>query len=220
MFDIGFPELVLIAIVGLLVIGPERLPETLRTLGLWLGRMRRSFTTVKAEIEKEIGMDEVKRQLHNESIMDEMKRIEAEVKNTASTVQASINDGVKAMDSSLDTSSLKTSSLDTSSLDTTGIDTPIIDPAGADPAAGFNPAAGAQPGGTHVDIADTIAAQDNVVPARKDLPVSKDATTTNDALEKVEQVAGSQVEQAQVEIPLPAQSQESIAVADEKARNV
>ncbi len=98
MFDIGFPELVLIAIVGLLVIGPERLPEALRTLGLWLGRMRRSFTTVKAEIEKEIGMDEVRRQLHNEAIMDEMKRIESEVKNTANTVQASINDGVKAME--------------------------------------------------------------------------------------------------------------------------
>ena len=52
MFDIGFPELVLIAVVALLVIGPERLPEALRTLGLWLGRMRRSFTAVKAEIEK------------------------------------------------------------------------------------------------------------------------------------------------------------------------
>jgi sec-independent protein translocase protein TatB len=83
MFDIGFPELVLIAVVGLLVIGPERLPEALRTLGLWLGRMRRSFVSVKNEIEKEIGMDEVRRQLHNEAVMDEMKRIEAEVRATA-----------------------------------------------------------------------------------------------------------------------------------------
>lgn len=82
MFDIGFPELLLVAIVGLLVIGPERLPEALRTLGLWLGRMRRSFTTVKADIEREIGMDEVRRQLHNEAVMDEMKRIEREVKET------------------------------------------------------------------------------------------------------------------------------------------
>ena len=83
MFDIGGLELLLIAIVGLLVIGPERLPETLRMLGLWLGRLRRSFTSVKAEIEKEIGMDEVRRQLHNESVMEEMKRIEAEVTDTA-----------------------------------------------------------------------------------------------------------------------------------------
>ena len=83
MFDIGFPELMLVAIVGLLVIGPERLPEALRTLGLWLGRMRRSFTTVKTEVEREIGMDEVRRQLHNEAVMDEMKRIERQVKDTA-----------------------------------------------------------------------------------------------------------------------------------------
>ncbi len=82
MFDIGFPELLLVAIVGLLVIGPERLPEALRTLGLWLGRMRRSFTTVKTDIEREIGMDEVRRQLHNEAVMDEMKRIEREVQET------------------------------------------------------------------------------------------------------------------------------------------
>jgi sec-independent protein translocase protein TatB len=90
MFDVGFPELVLIAVVGLLVIGPERLPEALRTLGLMLGRMRRSFVSVKNEIEKEIGMDEVRRQLHNEAVMDEMKRIENEVRSSADA--AAIND--------------------------------------------------------------------------------------------------------------------------------
>ena len=75
-------ELLLVAFVALLVIGPERLPETLRTLGLWLGRLTRSFNSVKSEIEKEIGMDEIRRQLHNESVMAEMKRIEEEVKNS------------------------------------------------------------------------------------------------------------------------------------------
>lgn len=102
MFDIGFPELVLVAIVGLLVIGPERLPEALRTLGLWFGRMRRSFTAVKAEIEKEIGMDEVKRQLHNEAIMDEMKRIESEVRNSATSAKKSINSSMESIGSSID----------------------------------------------------------------------------------------------------------------------
>lgn len=98
MFEVGFPELVLIAIIGLLVIGPERLPEALRTLGLWFGRMRRSFVSVKAEIEKEIGMDEVKRQLHNEAIMDEMKRIEQEVKGTVDTARSALNEGAAAVD--------------------------------------------------------------------------------------------------------------------------
>jgi len=82
MLDIGGLELLLIAVVALLVIGPERMPEALRTLGLWLGRLRRSFTSVKNEIEKEIGMDEVRRQLHNESVMEQMKRIEEEVQNS------------------------------------------------------------------------------------------------------------------------------------------
>lgn len=101
MFEIGFPELMLIAVVGLLVIGPERLPEALRTLGLWFGRMRRSFTAVKAEIEKEIGMDEVRRQLHNEAVMDEMKRIESEVRGTVVDAQASLNEGIQAADNSI-----------------------------------------------------------------------------------------------------------------------
>ena len=79
MFDIGLFELLLLSIVVLLVIGPKRLPETLRTLGLWIGRMRRSFTRVKSEIEREIGMDDVRRQLHNEAVMEQMKDIERDV---------------------------------------------------------------------------------------------------------------------------------------------
>ena len=79
MFDIGFPELLLVSVVTLLVLGPERLPEALRNLGLWLGRARRSFSRVKTEIEREIGMDEVRRQLHNEAIMEQMKSIEQDV---------------------------------------------------------------------------------------------------------------------------------------------
>ena len=79
MFDIGFPELLLVSVVTLLVLGPERLPEALRTLGLWLGRARRSFSRVKTEIEREIGMDEVRRQLHNEAIMEQMKGIQQDV---------------------------------------------------------------------------------------------------------------------------------------------
>ena len=82
MFDIGFPELLVVSIVALLILGPERLPEALRTMGLWLGRLRRSFTAVKTELEKELGMDDIRRQLHNESVMEEMQRIEAEVQSS------------------------------------------------------------------------------------------------------------------------------------------
>ena len=54
MFDVGFPELILVSVIALLVLGPERLPEALRTLGLWLGRLRRSFTTVKEKSVEEL----------------------------------------------------------------------------------------------------------------------------------------------------------------------
>ncbi len=84
--DFGSLEILLILVVTLLVIGPEKLPDTLRALGLWFGRLSRSFNSVKAEIEKEIGMDDVRRQLHNEAVMQEMQRIEDEVKGAVDPV--------------------------------------------------------------------------------------------------------------------------------------
>ena len=73
MFDIGFLELLFIAIVGLLVLGPERLPGAIRTVTLWIGRLRRSFNSIKQDIEREVGADEIRRQLHNEAILDTFK---------------------------------------------------------------------------------------------------------------------------------------------------
>lgn len=69
MFDIGFSELLLVGLVALLVFGPERLPGAARTAGLWVGRLKRSFSAIKTEVEREIGADEIRRQLHNENIL-------------------------------------------------------------------------------------------------------------------------------------------------------
>jgi sec-independent protein translocase protein TatB len=70
MFDIGFAELLVVALVALLVLGPERLPGAVRVAGLWIGRLKRSFSAIKAEVEREIGADEIRRQLHNEQILE------------------------------------------------------------------------------------------------------------------------------------------------------
>lgn len=70
MFDIGFTELLLVGIVALVVLGPDRLPGAVRTAGLWIGRIKRSFSAIKAEVEREIGADEIRRQLHNEQILE------------------------------------------------------------------------------------------------------------------------------------------------------
>lgn len=60
MFDVGFSELIVIAIVALVVIGPERLPKVARTAGLLLGRLQRYVNDVKADINREMQLDELK----------------------------------------------------------------------------------------------------------------------------------------------------------------
>ena len=61
MFDIGFSELLLIAVVALVVIGPERLPKVARTAGLLFGRLQRYVAGMRSEIERELRLDEIKR---------------------------------------------------------------------------------------------------------------------------------------------------------------
>ena len=73
MFDIGFSELLVIALITLLVMGPERLPETVRSISLWIGRFRQAYTKVRQELEQEVGMDEVRHQLHNEKVMRDLE---------------------------------------------------------------------------------------------------------------------------------------------------
>lgn len=74
MFDIGFFEILVIAIVALVVIGPERMPETVRAVGLWIGRLKRSLRDTRNEIERQIGADEIRRQLHNEEVMRSLEK--------------------------------------------------------------------------------------------------------------------------------------------------
>lgn len=68
MFDVGFFELMLIGVVALLVVGPERLPKLARTAGMWLGRGRRFVSSVKDDIDREIKADELRQ------ILDKQKQ--------------------------------------------------------------------------------------------------------------------------------------------------
>ena len=96
MFDIGFPELLIVSIVALLVVGPDRLPGTIRSLSLWVGRFRRSFTNIKQEIEREIGADEIRAQLYNESIMENLEK----TKEVFEDIQNDVNKTINGMDTS------------------------------------------------------------------------------------------------------------------------
>lgn len=69
MFDVGFWELTIIALVALIVIGPERLPKVARTAGLWLGRGRRFVANVKADIDKEIKAEELREVIEKQAAL-------------------------------------------------------------------------------------------------------------------------------------------------------
>lgn len=92
MFDIGFAELLLLAVVGLLVLGPERLPGAIRTTSLWIGRLRRNFNEVRREIEREVGADEIRQQLHNESIMSSLKESEQKLRSSVERANKELKD--------------------------------------------------------------------------------------------------------------------------------
>lgn len=91
MFDIGFSEIVVCAIVALVVIGPERMPEAVRTVGLWIGRLKRSLRETRSEIERQIGVDDIRRQLHNEEIMQTLENARRDMDNVIAQTQESLN---------------------------------------------------------------------------------------------------------------------------------
>lgn len=88
MFDIGFSELVLVGIVALLVIGPERLPETLRTATFWLNRIRRGFNEIKQEVQQE---------LHNDAVMRDLRKTGEQLKQDASTIGRDLQNTASAL---------------------------------------------------------------------------------------------------------------------------
>lgn len=86
MFDLGFSELLMVGLVALIVIGPERLPVAARTLGLLVGRVKRGISSIREEVEREIGADQIRLQLRNEEILaKERKLLEDTLKQTGNT---------------------------------------------------------------------------------------------------------------------------------------
>ncbi len=86
MFDIGFSEIVVIAVVALIVLGPERLPKAARTLGHLFGRLQRYVNDVKADINREMELEE-------------LRKIQQEVKTAAHDLQQSVSDAARSVES-------------------------------------------------------------------------------------------------------------------------
>lgn len=88
MFDIGFSELMVIAVVALVVIGPERLPKVARTLGHLFGRMQRYVNDVKADITREMQLEE-------------LRKLQSEMEQTARSIETSVTQEVRSAEEEL-----------------------------------------------------------------------------------------------------------------------
>src|SRR6188768_355433 len=95
MFDIGFSEIVVIAVVALVVIGPERLPKTARTLGHLFGRLQRYVNDVKADISREIELDELRK------LQQEVRTAAKDVETSVSSAVHDVESGVRNVESEL-----------------------------------------------------------------------------------------------------------------------
>jgi len=103
MFDVGFFELLLIGIVALLVIGPERLPKVARTAGMWFGRARRFVSSVKQDIEQEIRADELKKAFDDNKISNPLKDVVEDTKRSFTEIREETEAAVGAADKTLKT---------------------------------------------------------------------------------------------------------------------
>lgn len=91
MFDIGFSELMLIGLVALIVIGPERLPGVARTVGHLIGRLQRYVADVKADINREVDLDE-------------LRKMRSSVQEAADSIETSITSGMSKTEDELKSS--------------------------------------------------------------------------------------------------------------------
>jgi sec-independent protein translocase protein TatB len=100
MFDIGFSEIVVIAVVALIVIGPERLPKTARTLGHLFGRLQRYVADVKADINREMQLDELKK------LQQEVRSAATEIESSVTSAARDVETGVRGVESELNAAAM------------------------------------------------------------------------------------------------------------------
>ncbi len=90
MFEIGFWELVLIGVVALVVIGPERLPGVARTVGRWVGRARQIVSTVRSEVERELQIEEMKRTIAEHDTAEQFRQLHDQIRTLESELRSSV----------------------------------------------------------------------------------------------------------------------------------
>ena len=94
MFAVGFWELLLIGVVALLVVGPERLPGLARTVGLWVGKVRRFVNSVKSDIDREMRTEELKKILEKQNEFRDVYDIVEETREELKASEREVQDAV------------------------------------------------------------------------------------------------------------------------------
>ena len=94
MFDIGFSELLVIGVVALIVIGPERLPRVARTIGHLMGRMQRYVADVKADIDREVELEELRKM--RDSVQQAATNIESSVQSELTKAETELNQAAES----------------------------------------------------------------------------------------------------------------------------
>lgn len=95
MFDVGFGELVIIGLVALIVVGPERLPTVARTAGLWIGKARHMLATVKADIDREMKAAELKQMLEQQAKSSGIYEIVEETRDSLQEIKEETKDSLQ-----------------------------------------------------------------------------------------------------------------------------
>lgn len=97
MFDIGFWELAMIAVIALLVVGPERLPRLARTAGIWFGKIRGFVANVKADVERELRAEELKRIVEEQAKNTGVHEIVEETRSSLESTRSSLDESQQAI---------------------------------------------------------------------------------------------------------------------------
>lgn len=97
MFDVGFFEMLLIGVVALLVVGPERLPKLARKAGMWAGRARRFVSSVKQDIDKEIQAEEYKNLLNGQDLRNPVHDIIEDTRNEFADIKKQTESAVSGV---------------------------------------------------------------------------------------------------------------------------
>lgn len=94
MFDIGFAEILIVSVVALLVLGPEKLPVAVRTCGLWFGKITRSVNSIQREINEELRIDELRRTaaITKDELDRELREMTKPFKEAEEQVRASVDE--------------------------------------------------------------------------------------------------------------------------------